>query len=43
MQSKQNNIPEYVKRSLDYFLAHEQEDPDRYGKAILDLSNRWGI
>jgi len=38
-----NDIPEVVRKNLDYFLTHEPEDPERYGRAILDLSNRWGI
>lgn len=40
---KSETIPEYVKKALDYHLTHEPEDYEKHGKAILELSNRWGF
>lgn len=39
----QKQIPEYVKRNLEWYLDHEQEHPEEYGKVILDMSIRWGF
>lgn len=36
-------IPDHVLANLDFMLEHEMEDPERFGPAILALSQRWGI
>jgi len=39
----QKEIPEYVKRALEYHLKHEHEDYEMHGKKILALSEQWGF
>lgn len=39
----QEDIPANVRRNLDYYLDHELEDPEYYGKLIMNISMRYGI
>ena len=39
----QTEIPDYVKRNLDYWLTVEATDPDRAGPIIAAMSKRWGF
>lgn len=43
MPGHTDDVPEYVKKALDYHLEHEPEDYERHGKAIYDISMKWGF
>jgi hypothetical protein len=36
-----NQIPDYVQDRLSWLLAHEHEDYERHGAAILAISEHW--